>query len=66
LYASKNLSAPSGAILRAVLVLGMSARFVAWTVLALAGREDATTRSREYRVGLHAAISHRTGGVADV
>ena len=66
LYASKNLSAPSGAILKAVLLLGMSARFVAWTMLALAGGDSATTRSREYRVGLHSAVSHRTGGATDV
>jgi len=64
LYARKHLPGPSAAFVRAVLSLGMAARLAAWGLIALTGDDEAGSRSRGYRIGLHAAI--RPKGAAHV
>jgi len=56
LYASENLAPLSAAIVKAVLVLGVTARFAGWAALGWFGQAGATERSRAYRAGLRAVV----------
>jgi len=65
LYARKNLSPGSAAVIRVVLGLGMAARLAAWALLSLAGGASAKARWEAYRVGLATVVTFgRTEGVA--
>jgi GT2 family glycosyltransferase len=56
LYARKHLSVFSAGIVWAVLSVGMAARMIAWSAIALGGSGSASERSKAYRIGLRAAI----------